>query len=134
MKTFKRILKTFLLIMVLIYINQNKTVAAINSNNSSIVTQEAFTVENFGGNRDFGKTLSLSSSMGYWSIRVKNTGESYIKVGITGEEGVTVVPAGETWIIYNTSKWKEGDYIVTFIAGDGMYGNADAEISNAQFN
>lgn len=91
---------------------------------------DSFRIENFAGNRSLEKTLVLNDDFGYWKITVKNMGTDDIKVGISTEDGISIIPSGE-WYIYNTEKWKSGVYTVTFISDAGMYGNASCRISSS---
>lgn len=112
-----------------IYTNKMISKKVDENKNSSLDSSEAFVIENFGGNRSLQKTLVLNDTMGYWKIWVDNTGDSAIKVGITGQSGVTSVPAGEKCTIYSTGKWSAGNYTVTFVSGAGMYGSTYAKVA-----
>lgn len=86
---------------------------------------------NFNGNQNLTQQFLLSGSYRYWKVWIQNTGSSAIKYSTTGPENgkVHTIPAGQTWSIYSTKKWRKGTYNSNFTAGSGMYGKAACRIA-----
>lgn len=122
------------------------SVFIINSNNkediseTTIIKQEntnstsdSFIIDNFAGNRSLEQSITLTDEFKYFKILVNNTGDTDLKVGISTQTGVSVIPPG-SFTIYNTGSWKKGNYIITFISGAGMNGNAGCTLLTEPLN
>ena len=98
---------------------------------SPLNTVEGFEVNDFAGLRSFNKKLILTNKFGFFKIMVKNTGSEDIKVGIGNY--IWTVPAHQVKYIKNPKgqKWSKGTYTVGFTCGGGMYGSAEARISDS---
>lgn len=99
-------------------IKQENTNSTISSS-----TSDSFIIDNFAGNRSLEQSITLTDEFKYFKILVNNTGDTDLKVGISTQTGVSVIPPG-SFTIYNTGSWKQGNYTITFISGAGMNGNA----------
>ncbi len=104
-----------------------------NLNEISPFSTEGFNLPTFGNgtNRSMDTTLLLSDEFGYFKIWVTNKSNAKMSVTVGYPSNAYSIPGKKTYMIWNSKKWPEGDYDISFTCGSGLLGSSYARIGKS---